>query len=118
MIAPMRRWLAILLLVLIPVQATWAAASAYCGHESGVAAKHFGHHEHQHQGDSHNEPTKSPGSVDADCPVCLAGCVTAPPASSLTISSSETTLIQGVLSALVASALPSQPERPNWSISA
>lgn len=45
----MRRWLSILLLVLMPFQFSWAAVATYCEHESGTRAKHFGHHEHKHQ---------------------------------------------------------------------
>jgi hypothetical protein len=46
----MRRWLAIVLLALLPLQFSWAAAAAYCGHESTPASIHIGHHDHQHKG--------------------------------------------------------------------
>ena len=36
-----RRWFAIFLLVLLPVQLGWAALGVYCAHESGAAANHF-----------------------------------------------------------------------------
>lgn len=42
----MRRWFAILLLVLLPTQMTWAVVVDYCAHESGMAAGHLGHHDH------------------------------------------------------------------------
>jgi flagellar capping protein FliD len=45
----MRRFLLIFLVVMMPLQLSWAAVSSYCQHESGTASKHFGHHEHQHQ---------------------------------------------------------------------
>lgn len=52
----MRRWLRILLLVIVPLQISWAAASAYCTHhEGGDAARHFGHHADQHP-DSDADP--------------------------------------------------------------
>ena len=44
----MRRWLSILMLTLLPLQFSWAAVAAYCGHETGQHAEHLGHHEHQH----------------------------------------------------------------------
>jgi hypothetical protein len=44
----MRRWLAIFLLIFLPFQSVWAVAGVYCQHERGVAAHHFGHHEHRH----------------------------------------------------------------------
>jgi len=47
----MRRFLAVLLLALLPLQIGWAAVASYCGHESGAAALHIGHHEHQHHAD-------------------------------------------------------------------
>jgi hypothetical protein len=45
----MRKLLALLLISLLSLQASWAAAASYCRHEQGPAAKHFGHHEHQHE---------------------------------------------------------------------
>ena len=44
----MRRWLSILLLVVMPLQLNWAAVAAYCAHEASPKATHFGHHEHEH----------------------------------------------------------------------
>lgn len=44
----MRKVLAILLISLLSLQASWAAAASYCRHEQGAAARHFGHHEHRH----------------------------------------------------------------------
>ena len=46
----MRRWLAILLLVLLPTQATWAAVAGYCVHKLGSAVSHLGHHDHAAHG--------------------------------------------------------------------
>lgn len=43
----MRRWLAILLFVLLPTQMTWAAVAGYCVHQPGtLVVDHVGHHEH------------------------------------------------------------------------
>lgn len=50
----LRRCLFVLLLVIVPFQFAWSAASTYCGHEAGTDAPHFGHHQHQvkaHSGD-------------------------------------------------------------------
>ncbi len=47
----MRKLLAIFLLVLIPLQSSWAVAAEYCTHhEEGAAAQHFGHHADEHPG--------------------------------------------------------------------
>ena len=73
----MHRWFTILLLLLLPTQFSWAAMTAYCGHEQGVAAKHLGHHDHVHKAgsaESSQEGKKPQGSVDADCAICHLGC--------------------------------------------
>lgn len=73
----MRRWLTILLLVLLPVQLSWAAAGSYCRHEGGPSARHIGHHDHQHQSGKLNagqedraDKNLSAGQLDDDCGVC------------------------------------------------
>jgi hypothetical protein len=70
----MRRIVHILLLVILPIQFAWAAASGYCRHEKGNAAEHFGHHQHQHKtasGDASKASTTAKLSgVDADCATC------------------------------------------------
>ena len=45
----MRRWCAIFLLCLLPLQFSWAAVAAYCGHEVAPQSQHFGHHAHVHE---------------------------------------------------------------------
>jgi len=45
----MHRLVLVFLLLLLPVQWTWAAAASVCRHESGAASQHFAHHEHQHE---------------------------------------------------------------------
>ena len=45
----MRKLVAIFLLVLIPLQSSWAVAAEYCTHhEENAAAQHFGHHADEH----------------------------------------------------------------------
>lgn len=55
----MRRWLALLLLVWLPLQSLWAVAAPYCQHDSqhesqhepasvSAAVQHLGHHDHDH----------------------------------------------------------------------
>ncbi len=91
----MRRWLTLLLLVLLPLQFTWTAAAVYCQHEgareTSAGIGHFGHHEHEHPatldvadvadvaGVAHvvevpagaDDPTDFPRlSVDSDCGYC------------------------------------------------
>ena len=124
----MRRWLAILMLALLPLQFSWAAVASYCGHEEQAGAAHFGHHEHQHHADTiGNAETvadlvatadaagdKAPSAMDLDCGHCHGTC------------SAMLTLPMGLPGAL-STALPSvtvdktggahaptRPERPQW----
>jgi len=62
--------------VILPFQFAWAGAGFYCQHETGQAAQHFGHHEHQHQGPG--DQTKSDSGKlnvggDNDCSSHLNG---------------------------------------------
>ncbi len=65
----MRRWLALFLLVLMPLLSTWSVASAYCGEEesNGRSQQHLSHHVDGHHGDK----AATAVSVDAaDCDHC------------------------------------------------
>lgn len=74
----LRRFVLILMLALLPLQWTWAAAASVCQHEEivagadgSIASPHFGHHEHKHEaGHEHGQAGK--GGVDVDCPSCHA----------------------------------------------
>lgn len=114
----MRRWLAVFLLVFLPLQFTWSVAAAYCQHES-APAQHFGHHQHKHQDDGGFKDSKSaPSGIDEDCAFCHAGC-----ASALVGLFEAIPTVAGVVSPpWVPDALGSPPgdlpERPNWIVSA
>jgi len=62
----LRRTFLILMMSLIPFQITWAMAGAYCEHESGKAAQHFGHHDHVHLVSDQDKPN-SKATLDLDC---------------------------------------------------
>ena len=62
----MRRWLALFLLVLLPLLSTWSVASAYCGDESAAAAKHFGHHVDAHHEGDQAQPADTAAAGDCD----------------------------------------------------
>ena len=72
----MRRFVALVLLCLFSLQASWAVAAAYCQHESSPDAAHFGHHVHDHATDTAQlEPSdESVGAsaADLDCHACHA----------------------------------------------
>lgn len=72
----MKRLLFVFVLLVIPLQSSWAAVAAYCKHENGVAAKHVGHHVHKHQGassDAAGDPPRGIDSLDGDCGFCFLG---------------------------------------------
>lgn len=115
----MRRLLLIFLLVFMPLQSIWAAASPYCGHEATPQASHFGHHVHQHQADEgpgHPAPGGAPSSTlaDMDCHACHGA------GSGLAHSASAEAIVVAVAHppGQVEPAWPpvplARPERPNW----
>ena len=116
----MRRWLAILMLALLPLQFSWAAVAVYCGHESDPQAQHLGHHEHQHNGqatadhDSAPANQSAPAGFDFDCGHCHGTCASMPaPADNLaplTLVSHPVTSVEVSLRSLA----QSPPERPQW----
>ncbi len=75
----MRRLSVIFLLVLLPLQLSWASVAPYCQHETDNRTRHFGHHDHQHQAslDQGNADSKLSGGIDNDCGTCHAGCCVA-----------------------------------------
>ena len=119
----MRRWLAILLLVLLPVQFTWAMVADYCAHEPDATAAHFGHHDHQSHGHAAfdadpvdqatpDDPASSVPQVDCGhCHGHTVGMFDAPaPLTGQGFSDASPPSID----AHRAEHLPAQPERPQW----
>ena len=70
----MRRFLATLLLLLLPLQWSAAAVTSYCLHEADASAQqHVGHHEHEHRDPPIKESDgEKKQTVHLDCAVCLA----------------------------------------------
>lgn len=124
----MRRLLLTLLLVFLPFQAIWAAASPYCGHEAVPQATHFGHHDHDHQegatlgkierfsvGESIDaKALATTATADMDCHSCHGA------GSGMALSANVQPIVAAVdraaQQALPVWVLPplSRPERPNW----
>lgn len=76
----MRRFVLVLVMMILAFQSTWAAAANLCAHEQGDSG-HFGHHEHRHTatpGADQGVPDEgSTGSYHADCATCHAHCSSA-----------------------------------------
>jgi len=68
------RFLIILLLLVVPLQMSYAAAATYCNHNDQAAStSHFGHHMHKHVQPSGDGKLPT-GAVDPDCGLCQLGC--------------------------------------------
>ena len=116
----MRRWFAIFLIALLPLQFSWGAVASYCGHESGTQAQHLGHHDYQHAvqaevnaGDDLTNGAAQPAS-DFDCGHCHTPCCAAPAHAAtlppVAIASHSATPVEGSVRTLA----QNPPERPQW----
>ena len=135
----MRRWLTVLMLVLLPLQVSWAAASAYCQHEQSVTEmQHLGHHEHKHEpADELAQGAKQvkknqvmvaafeaaePGSdvatftLDEDCGACNQGSFKLPSAVLLTFVILRTAPPVDDACLICSCQDPANIERPKWSL--
>ena len=106
----------ILLLTILPLQYSWAAAAVYCKHEQGHAS-HFGHHSHQHQGQADKSDANDPGKSSkfhSDCEYChffgQAPFITA----TLTIGLPEPGIHPALLLQSFTSHIEDGPKRPDW----
>jgi hypothetical protein len=116
----MHRFLAVLLLALLPLQFSWAAVSAYCGHEADAQAQHLGHHEHPPHADAgtadgHDADSGTPaGTGGIDCGHCHAGvlALTQPPCAVQVLvgTAPPPARAEGRANSLA----PPPPERPQW----
>ncbi|TAH10868.1 MAG: hypothetical protein EAZ11_10990 [Curvibacter sp.] len=107
--------MALLILVLLPLQLTWAATSAYCQHEAGAVGQHVGHHVHQHSHPVDDTSGKAkPNGGDADCGTCHAGCVVALPSHLAATDVYASAILEASRHALRTSAPLDIPDRPQW----
>ena len=109
----------IVLMLILPVQFGWAAVAGYCHHETGEAAKHFGHHEHQHRAaqDGASKDSKAPTSLgaDTDCGVCHLSAAQPVPSAETELAIVGTEAPRFAYVARYDSYIPSGPERPDRS---
>ena len=71
----MARRLLFIVLTAFVLQLSWGMIGSYCTHETGKAANHFGHHQHQHKATAQDnaEPGTSLAKKSAphvDCASC------------------------------------------------
>jgi hypothetical protein len=113
----MRRWFAVLLLVLLPLQFSWAAVAAYCQHEPEGQPTHLGHHEHRHDGAEASKAGAEKSAlpqVDLDCAQCHAYCAALPVVAAPALPLWQATRPPIGEAALRAPAAAERPERPQW----
>lgn len=115
----MRTWLIIALMVLLPLQLTWAATVAYCAHENGQQNSHFGHHAHKHAAADERVASTDKGKlstpqVDMDCGTCHAGCPAALSKTTVVASLPTDPLLPETNPLSPPSAWDSRPDRPQW----
>lgn len=104
----------IFLLLVMPLQASWAVVATYCQHEQDVTAQHLGHHEHAHEHDSDASDKDSSNKRGADAHDChghTVGLLVIPFTLSLNLPSA---VIPQSSPSRLASGLSSPPERPQW----
>lgn len=120
----MRRFVALLLLVLLPLQAIWAAAAPYCQHEAQAASHHIGHHQPEHAHapavdatDSHGTASDQDGnaasSTHTDCHTCHGGMVLAHEVRPLQVMLAATQPVPTSVHGLPAPPAE-RPDRPSW----
>ena len=69
----MRKLLALLVVLILPLQVTFAVAAEYCEVENNDTGRHFGHHAHSADLSKKESPSKK-GKADSDCAFCHLGC--------------------------------------------
>lgn len=117
----MRRWIAILLMIVLPLQLSWAVAANYCQDEQGQHAPHFGHHGHlNHTGvEATKKLAKGKQQADRDCGCAghLCGAHLLPSGISVLPEATHGQQLNAVVPRAYQYLDPPRIERPNWSVS-
>ena len=108
----MRRLIAILLLMMLPLQAIWAAAAPYCQHEGEASGQHIGHHQPEHEdGDQGDDAA----GTHSDCHVCHGGTVLAHDLPVMQVMPASSEVVPSLAHGLPAPPIE-RPERPQWPV--
>lgn len=122
-IPPMTRRFVYIIAAIIALQFSWTTVAAYCMHETGRAAQHFGHHQHVEDGDEFPVAAKDTPSVvkkfavHTHCASCHHATVAidtwhAPLYLQWASAAPDTDIV------LLSSIYTSPPERPQWNSAA
>jgi hypothetical protein len=116
-----RRFLHLLMLVMA-FQLSWNVVTHYCTHETGRAANHLGHHQHEATPDElaqadHARPdtAKKAGVHDVHCASCAHLVLAAPALPAIPFGPIDAERTAAGASAAPDSAYATPPERPQWS---
>ena len=117
----MRRWIAILMLIVMPLQLSWAVAATYCMDEEGTAAQHFGHHFHGQEHDHAHAAKKLMKAKQQACPDCgcaghLCGAQMVPTMPRALLFSAQGQDFASEPVRRLSSAYPPGIERPKWPV--
>lgn len=123
----MRSWLITVLLVLLPIQFTWAAAAPYCQHEQATGSFHLGHHVHEHQpspaeawqgDDAQDQSVTADGilTVDNDCGYCHLSVAKPMPMPGVMFAGAGGGAADEMPLESFKSREPDRHERPNWRV--
>ncbi|CAN7302564.1 cation efflux protein, CzcI family [Rhizobacter sp. LjRoot28] len=125
----MRRALTVFLLLILPLQLSWAVAAGYCQHEKATnVAGHMGHHEHQHSPGSEKavgelaktsaaekqDTDEKPQCVDDDCAYCHLASLKAVGAPSIALEVGAESILTPQMLPAIESPMSARIDRPNW----
>lgn len=109
----LRRAFFLCMIFLLPFQMSWAVAGVYCEHESGTAARHFGHHDDGHSFSGHEQSGSKKAS--ADCQLHTHAAYQGVPAIVTVVSAlSVACALNATAPQLSPHGIVSRPERPKW----
>lgn len=108
----MQRWLFLFVLLAFTLQVPWAAAAAYCAHETDAGAAHFGHHEHKHRAAA--DAAGQDGGSHADCGVCHLNACKLSHFSTPLAQFAGAPCIPDRTPEAYSGFIPDLPERPSW----
>ena len=111
----MHRWLLVLLLVLVPVQFSWATLAAYCGHEATAASQPGGHHDQLESPEARDDlASKSVGGLDLHGSHCHGHCAGMLPAFAHPMADALSARPYAAQPSPAPAHAPAPPERPKW----
>lgn len=114
---PMRFWLLLFLMVLMPLQIAMATAGQHCLHETGASVRHLGHHVHQYEASSQADSNADIGkalATDKDCGACHSSCSMAIPGADGFVNTDASLIFSQITLVRPGLAPLDVPDRPQW----